>query len=85
MNIFRLVVYTAMAALGYDSLRVFIEAYRISQGQGAEALRSALEATTNFEGVTGPITIDPVLAVSKALPILKVKDDEFAFVETLEP
>ncbi len=75
----------AMAALGYDSLRVFIEAYRISQGQGAEALRSALEATTNFEGVTGPITIDPVLAVSKALPILKVKDDEFAFVETLEP
>lgn len=75
----------AMAALGYDSLRVFLGAYRASGGQGAEALRKALEATTNFEGVTGPITIDPVLAVSKAVPILKVKDDEFAFVETLEP
>jgi branched-chain amino acid transport system substrate-binding protein len=75
----------AMAALGYDSLRVFLEAYRVSQGEGPEALREALKATTNFQGVTGPITVDPVLAVSKAIPILKVKDNEFAFVETLEP
>jgi len=75
----------AMAALGYDSLRVFLEAYRVSKGEGPEALREALKATTNFQGVTGPITVDPVLAVSKAIPILKVKDNEFAFVETLEP
>jgi hypothetical protein len=41
--------------------------------------------TTNLEGATGPITVDPVLAISKAIPVLKVKDGEFAFVETLEP
>mgnify|MGYP003330834778 CR=1 FL=1 len=76
---------TAMAALGYDSLRVFLEAYKAAQGQPSEPLGNALHSTTNFEGATGPITVDPVLAVSKALPILKVKDGEFAFVESLEP
>lgn len=75
----------AMAALGYDALRVFLEAYKKTQGQKGEPLRAALEETTNFEGATGPITIDPALAVSKAIPILKVKDGDFAFVETLVP
>ncbi|MFM8981524.1 MAG: ABC transporter substrate-binding protein, partial [Spartobacteria bacterium] len=76
---------TAMSALGYDSLRVFLEAYKTAKGQTGEPLRQALLATTNYEGATGPITVDPVLAVSKAIPILKVKDGEFSFVETLEP
>ena len=76
---------SAMAALGYDSLRVFLEAYKAAQGQPGEPLRNALHTTTNLEGATGPITVDPVLAISKAIPVLKVKDGEFAFVETLEP
>lgn len=76
---------SAMAALGYDSLRVFLEAYKSAQGEAGEPLREALLHTTNFEGATGPITVDPVLAVSKAIPILKVKDGDFSFVETLEP
>jgi hypothetical protein len=41
--------------------------------------------TMNFEGATGPITFEPALAISKAVPILKVKDGDFAFVETLVP
>jgi len=76
---------TAMAALGYDSLRIFLEAYKTAKGQTGEPLRDALQSTTSFEGATGPITVDPVLSVSRAIPILKVKDGEFAFVETLEP
>ncbi len=75
----------AMSALGYDALRVFLEAYKKTNGQTGEPLRAALEETTNFESATGPITIDPALAVSKAIPILKVKDGDFAFVETLVP
>ncbi len=76
---------TAMAALGYDSLRVFLDAYKKTQGQGGEPLRVALTETMNFEGATGPITFEPTLAISKAVPILKVKDGDFAFVETLVP
>jgi branched-chain amino acid transport system substrate-binding protein len=75
----------AMAALGYDALRVFLVAYKSAQGQRGEPLQKALEETTNFEGVTGPITIDPALAVSEAIPILKVTDGDFKFVETLVP
>ena len=76
---------TAMSALGYDSLRVFLEAYKEARGQTGEPLRNALEEIMNFDGATGPITIDPSLAISKAIPVLKVKDGEFSFVETLEP
>jgi branched-chain amino acid transport system substrate-binding protein len=75
----------AMAALGYDSLLLFLEAYKGAQGQAGKPLRSLLQTTTNFEGATGLITVDPVLAVSKAIPVLKVKNGEFSFVETLEP
>jgi branched-chain amino acid transport system substrate-binding protein len=75
----------AMAALGYDSLRVFLDAYKRTQGQDGEPLRVALTETMNFEGATGPITFEPALAISKAIPILKVKDGDFAFVETLIP
>jgi branched-chain amino acid transport system substrate-binding protein len=75
----------AMSALGYDALRVFLDAYKKAQGQGGEPLKNALEETINFEGATGPITYDPALAISKAIPILKVKDGDFAFVETLVP
>ena len=74
-----------MAALGYDSLRVFLDAYKKTQGQSGEPLRVALMETMNFEGATGPITFEPALAISKAVPILKVKDGDFAFVETLVP
>jgi len=45
----------------------------------------ALMETMNFEGATGPITFEPALAISKAVPILKVKDGDFVFVETLLP
>jgi len=75
----------AMSAIGYDALRTFLEAYKNAQGQKGEPLRSLLVETTNFEGATGPITIDPALAVSKAIPILTVKDGDFWFVETLVP
>jgi hypothetical protein len=55
------------------------------EGQGGEPMRVALTETMNFEGATGPITFEPALAISKAVPILKVKDGDFAFVETLVP
>ena len=76
---------TAMAALGYDSLRIFLDAYKKTQGQSGEPLRVAMTNTMKFEGATGPITFEPALAISKAVPILKVKDGDFAFVETLLP
>mgnify|MGYP000557113749 CR=1 FL=1 len=56
-----------------------------SEVAGGEPLRVALTETMNFEGATGPITFEPALAISKAVPILKVKDGDFAFVETLVP
>lgn len=76
---------SSMAALGFDSLAILVNAIRTANGTDAEGLRSALSSTIGFPGLTGSISIDPALAVSRAIPVLKVEDGKFVFLETLEP
>lgn len=75
----------AMAALGYDSLALLANAIRSSSGTDSGALRESLSSTVNFPGLTGPISIEPALAVSRPIPVLKVENGQFAFLESLEP
>jgi branched-chain amino acid transport system substrate-binding protein len=74
-----------MAALGYDSLALLSNAIRSSGGTNSEALRQSLSSTVNFPGLTGTISIEPALAVSRPIPVLKVENGQFTFLESLEP
>ncbi len=74
-----------IAALGYDSLGVLIRAIRSAGGTDAQKLREALDGIQNFEGLTGTITIDPSLGISRPIPILKAENGSFTFIETLAP
>jgi branched-chain amino acid transport system substrate-binding protein len=76
---------SAMSALGFDALAILVNAIRSAGGTDPEALRNALTATVGFPGLTGSISIDPALAVSRAIPVLKVEDGQFSYLETLEP
>jgi branched-chain amino acid transport system substrate-binding protein len=75
----------ALAALGYDSLALLAHAIRSSGGTDSDSLRQALSSTINFPGLTGSISIEPALAVSRLIPVLKVENGQFTFLENLEP
>ncbi|MFY9924717.1 MAG: ABC transporter substrate-binding protein [Opitutaceae bacterium] len=75
----------AMAALGYDSALVMADAIRRAGSTEGPAIRDALAATRNFQGVTGATTMDKDRNASKAAVVIMVKDGKFKFVESVAP
>ncbi|MCC7375275.1 MAG: ABC transporter substrate-binding protein [Verrucomicrobiales bacterium] len=75
----------AMAALGYDSVLVLVDAIKRAGSAEPAKIRDALAATKDFEGVTGKTTIDAQRNASKAAVIITVKNGQFAFVEKVNP
>jgi branched-chain amino acid transport system substrate-binding protein len=75
----------AMAALGYDSAEVMVDAIRRAGVTEGPAIRDALAATQGFEGVTGTTTMDKDRNATKAAVVIMVKDGKFKFVETVAP
>jgi branched-chain amino acid transport system substrate-binding protein len=75
----------AMAALGYDSAEVMVDAIRRAGSTEGPAIRDALAATKDFDGVTGATTMDKDRNASKAAVVIMVKDGKFKFVETVAP
>jgi branched-chain amino acid transport system substrate-binding protein len=75
----------AMAALGYDSAEVMVDAIRRAASTEGPAIRDALAATKDFQGVTGATTMDKERNATKAAVVIMVKDGKFKFVETVAP
>jgi branched-chain amino acid transport system substrate-binding protein len=75
----------AMAALGYDSLEVMVDAIRRAGSTDGAAIRDALSATKDFPGVTGVTTIDKDRNASKAAVVDEVVDGKFKFVQSVAP
>ena len=75
----------AMAALGYDSAQVMVDAIRRAGSTEGPAIRDALAATKGFEGVTGATTMDKDRNASKAAVVIMVKDGQFKFVQSVAP
>jgi len=74
-----------MAALGYDSAEVLVDAIRRAGSTEGPAIRDAVAATKDFQGVTGATTMDKDRNASKAAVVIMVKDGKFKFVETVAP
>jgi branched-chain amino acid transport system substrate-binding protein len=75
----------AMAALGYDSVLVLVDAIKRAGVTTGPALRDAIAATRDFAGVTGVTTLDAKRDASKSAVIITVKDGRFQYVETIAP
>ncbi len=73
----------AMAALGYDSAMVLVEAIKRAGTTEGPKLRDAIAATKSHEGITGKITLDEKRNAPKAAVILTVQNGKFKFVETV--
>jgi len=75
----------ALAALGYDSAMVLVDAIRRAGEADPAKIRDALAATRNYPGVTGNTTIDANRNATKSAVIMTIQGGQFKFVETVEP
>lgn len=76
----------AFAALGYDAARLLIDAVGRAQDASPEQIAAALEATRDFEGVTGRISFTEHRHVpSKTVWVVEVADGERSLAGSLIP
>jgi branched-chain amino acid transport system substrate-binding protein len=75
----------AMAALGYDSAMILFDAMKRANTTDGKALRDAIAATKDFEGITGKITLDDKRNANKPAVILEIKGGKFVYTETIAP
>jgi|KBSSwiStaDraftv2_1062776.scaffolds.fasta_scaffold190460_2 branched-chain amino acid transport system substrate-binding protein len=75
----------ALAALGYDSMRVLADAITRAGTTDGTKLRDAIAATKNFPGITGTITIDKDRNSVKSAVVLKLQDGKFVYDTTIYP
>ena len=75
----------AMAALGYDSAMVLADAIKRAGTTERAALRDAIAATKDYEGLTGKTTLNAQRDATKPAVIITVKDGKFKYLETISP
>jgi branched-chain amino acid transport system substrate-binding protein len=75
----------ALAALGYDSMKVLGDAVKRAGTTESVKLRDAIGQTKNFPGVTGQITIDQNRNAVKPAVVLKLQNGKFVYETTIAP
>ncbi|MGH9882521.1 MAG: ABC transporter substrate-binding protein [Pyrinomonadaceae bacterium] len=75
----------ALAALGYDAMKVLADAIKRAGTTEGPQLRDAINSTRNFPGVTGTITIDKDRNAVKPAVVLKLQDGKYIYQETVYP
>lgn len=75
----------ALAACGYDSAIVLVDAMKRAGSTDGTKVRDALAATKDFDAVTGRITLSAQRDAIKSAVILQVKGGKFAYLETVSP
>ena len=77
----------SLAALAYDAAKVLADAIKRAGGTDSAKLKDAINATKNFAGVTGAITLDGSRNAVKPAVVLELSPSEskFTFKETIYP
>jgi branched-chain amino acid transport system substrate-binding protein len=77
----------ALAALGYDAMKVLADAIKRAGGTDGAKLRDAIAQTKDFAGVTGRISIDAERNAVKPAVVLELKAQQraFSYKETIYP
>ena len=75
----------ALAALGYDAMRVLADAIKRAGTTEGAKLRDAIAATKDFPGVTGVISINAERNAVKPAVVLKLQGGKYEYQETINP
>ena len=77
---------TGRAALGYDALRIVVEAmHRAGAGMSAEAIRAEIEATNNYNGATVLSSYDENRHAAKSAVVMTIRNGKSVYHRTVEP
>ena len=76
---------TGLGALGYEAALVLIDAIKRAGKSDPSAIRDAIAATKDFEGVTGKISIDAQRNPQKSAVVLKVEAGKAKFETSIAP
>jgi branched-chain amino acid transport system substrate-binding protein len=80
------VVPDALAALGYDAMKVLADAMKRAKKLDGPSLREAIAATKDYNGVTGVITLGPDRnPIGKKIVIEEVKNGQVTLRKTIDP
>ncbi len=74
-----------LAATGYDAGRIAADAMARAKDLSGEAIRDAIAATKDYQGVTGIISIDADHNAVKPAVVLQVRDGSGHYVTTISP
>ncbi|MEK6624949.1 MAG: ethanolamine utilization protein EutJ, partial [Bdellovibrionota bacterium] len=75
----------AMAALGYDAVLVLADALTRTKSMAPADIKDAINSTTNFQGITGNITIDKNRNAQKSAVVLETTANGFVFKQKVSP
>jgi len=77
----------SLAALAYDAAKVLADAIKRAGGTDGAKLKDAINATKEFKGVTGSITLDASRNAVKPAVVLELTpaESKFTFKETIYP
>ncbi len=75
----------AIAALSYDAAMLIFDAAKRAGATDSTALRDALATTSDFEGVTGTLSMDENRNPVKPLVVMKAQEGSATLVETISP
>lgn len=75
----------AMAALGYDAMKILAEVITKGGKADPETIRKGLASLSNYPGVTGNITIDEKHNASKPAVVLQIRDGIYQYHSTIAP
>jgi branched-chain amino acid transport system substrate-binding protein len=75
----------AMAALGYDSAMILVDAIKRAGAADSGKIRDALATVKDLDAVTGKITINAKRDAEKSAVILQIKNGKYSYIETIAP
>lgn len=75
----------SLAALGYDSAMVAMDAMKRAPTLDGAAIRDAIAATKDFQGIAGKITLDDKRNAVKPAVVLQVSQGKLKYVATVNP
>jgi len=75
----------ATAALGYDALKIFAQAAERAKSLDRKAIRDQIAVTTNYQGVSGTITMGADRNPIKPVAMIKIENGQMKFAGWVEP
>ncbi|MFN8622710.1 MAG: ABC transporter substrate-binding protein [Chloroflexota bacterium] len=76
----------AFAALGYDTMKLMADAITRAGSTDGQAIKAAIESTSNFPGITGSITYTADQHVpQKGVTVIAIKDGKFTLGAEVVP